>query len=151
MLFLDPYGTEVEWSTIKRIASFNALDTWILFPLSGIARMLQTKTQLDNIDRPFATRLNKIYGGDSWQQLYSEVQQATLFGGVDIERNPGTNGLLRIYREQLSGLFGNRFLKKSRTFRNSKNSPLYEFLFCAGNPKGAPIAKKIAKHILEHL
>ena len=40
VLFLDPFATEVEWSTIETIAGFNALDTWILFPLSAIARML---------------------------------------------------------------------------------------------------------------
>ena len=42
VLFLDPFATEVEWSTIETIASFKALDTWILFPVSAIARMLPT-------------------------------------------------------------------------------------------------------------
>ena len=40
VLFLDPFATEVEWATIEKIASFNALDTWILFPISAITRML---------------------------------------------------------------------------------------------------------------
>ena len=30
VLFLDPFATQVKWSTIERIAGFNALDTWIL-------------------------------------------------------------------------------------------------------------------------
>ena len=34
VLFLDPFATEVKWSTIETIAAFNALDTWILFPTS---------------------------------------------------------------------------------------------------------------------
>ena len=32
VLFLDQFSTEVEWSTVEKIASFEALDTWILFP-----------------------------------------------------------------------------------------------------------------------
>ena len=39
VLFLDPFSIEVEWSTIKRVASLNALDTWILFPVSAVMRM----------------------------------------------------------------------------------------------------------------
>jgi three-Cys-motif partner protein len=32
-LFLDPYGMQVEWSTIEAIASTKAIDLWLLFPL----------------------------------------------------------------------------------------------------------------------
>jgi len=42
VLFLDPFATQVEWSTLKEIAALQALDTWILFPVSAIARMLPT-------------------------------------------------------------------------------------------------------------
>ena len=49
VLFLDPFGAEVEWSTIEKIASFEALDTWILFPLSAIARMLPLLKMPDDI------------------------------------------------------------------------------------------------------
>lgn len=34
---------------------------------------------------------------------------------------------------------------------NSKNVPLYLLCFAAGNPKGAPIAVKIAREILERM
>ena len=34
---------------------------------------------------------------------------------------------------------------------NSKNSPLFLFCFCAGNPKGSKTAVKIAKEILEKI
>ena len=55
------------------------------------------------------------------------------------------DGLLEIYKGQLQKVFGSRFLNKSRTLKNSKNSPLFEFIFCAGHPKGASIAKRIAE------
>ena len=49
VLFLDPFATQVQWSTIETIASFNALDTWILFPTSAVARMLPTSKKPDDI------------------------------------------------------------------------------------------------------
>ena len=68
-----------------------------------------------------------------------------------MERQRGVDGLLSIYKENLKRLFGNRFLQKSRTLKNSKNSPLFEFLFCAGNPKGIELATRIANHILKRI
>ena len=49
VLFLDPFATQVQWSTIETIASFNALDTWILFPTFAVARMLPYSRQPDDI------------------------------------------------------------------------------------------------------
>jgi three-Cys-motif partner protein len=32
VLFLDPYGMQVEWQTIEAIAKTAAIDLWLLFP-----------------------------------------------------------------------------------------------------------------------
>ena len=151
VLFLDPFATEVEWSTIEKIAGFKALDTWILFPVSAIARMLPTSRRPDEISPEWAKRLSRIFGDESWRKLYQEDPQGNLFGGVEYQREPGVDGLIDIYKEKLRTLFGKRFLEKSQTLRNSRNSPLFEFMFCVGNPNGIGPAKRIAKHILEHI
>ena len=42
VLFLDPYGMQVEWKTIEAIASTKAIDLWLLFPLGiGVNRLLK--------------------------------------------------------------------------------------------------------------
>ena len=153
VLFLDPFATEVEWSTIARIAGFNALDTWILFPVSAIARMLPTGKRPDDIAPGWAGRLTTVFGDESWRELYRRNPQQDLFGWVEYERTPGVEGLLEIYKDKLTGLFKNRFLRKSRTLRNSTNSVLFEFLFCVGSssPKAIGAAQRIARHILEEL
>lgn len=151
VLFLDPFATEVEWSTIETIAGFNALDTWILFPVSAIARMLPTSQQPDDISQRWAKRLTRIFGDESWRDLYREVPQKHLFRNVEYQREPGVEGLIEIYKENLKNVFGKRLLEQSRTLKNSKDSPLFEFMFCVGNPNGIPLAKRIAKHILENI
>ena len=151
VLFLDPFATEVEWVTIEKIASFEALDTWILFPTSAIARMLPRKREPDNISLKWVNRLNRIYGDESWRDLYSINPQRSLFGDEEQQRPEGIDGLIRIYKNKLTQLLGNRFLNKSRTLKNSRNSALFEFLFCVGNPNGIGPAIRIAEHILKDL
>ena len=125
VLFLDPFGTQVEWSTIETVAGYEALDTWILFPVSAIARMLPTSRRPDDIAEGLVTRLTKVFGDEEWRKLYRVNPQGSLFeNNAAYERDPGTDGLLRIYKDKLSGLFGNRFLTQSRTLKNSRNSPL---------------------------
>ena len=95
--------------------------------------------------------LDRVYGCDIWKKLYDESEQQSIFPEPLIERSPGVSELLRIYQERLEDLFGNRYLKTSRTLKNSKNSSLFEFIFCVGNPNGIRPAKRIAEYILENL
>jgi len=146
VLFLDPFATEVKWSTIEMVASLNALDTWILFPTHAIMRMLPRANRPDG---GWANRLTEIYGDESWKGLYRK--KPSLFGDERSQRQVGTEGLVKIYKENLNQLFGERFLPQSRPLKNSNNGPLFEFIFCAGHPRGAKIAKRIAKHIVENI
>ncbi len=151
VLFLDPFATQVQWSTIETIASFNALDTWILFPTSAVTRMLPTSKKPDDISSGWVDRLTRVYGAESWRDLYQQSPQMRLFGDIEHERDPGVDGLLSIYKSNLGRLFEDRFLQEWRTLKNSKNSAMFEFLFCVGNPRGIKPAKPIAKHILDHI
>ena len=148
VLFLDPFATQVEWSTIETVAGFNALDIWILFPVFAISRMLPRSKRPEDVVDGWAARLNTVFGDESWRDLYRETPQGNLFGAVEHEREPGVDGLLRIYKSKLAELFGERFMQQSRLLKNSKNAALFDFLFCVGNEKGIAPAKRIAEYIL---
>ena len=148
VLFLDPFATEVEWATIERIASFHALDTWLLFPINAIARILPVSKNPDDVSPAWANRLTHIFGDGRWRDLYYVNPQQSLFGEELHRRDPGSAGIVRIYKGKLNNLFGRRFMEESKTFVNSRNSPLFEFVFCVGNEAGIGPAKRIAQHIL---
>ena len=150
VLFLDPFATEIEWAAIERIASFNALDTWILFPVSAISRMLPTSRIPDDISEKWSDRLTRIFGDESWRELYSTSRQQSFWGDVQHQRDPGVDGIVRLYKAKLEFLFGKRFMEQSKTFMNSTNAPLFEFMFCVGsnNGKAIDLAKRIAGYIL---
>jgi len=144
VLFLDPFGTQVKWSTVEKIAIYEAFDTWILFPVSAIARMLPRTRKPDDIDVGWSVRLTEVFGNDSWRGQYQESRQLSLFGKPGFQRKPGVDRLCDIYKARLVSAFGSRFLQdSSRTPKNSTNSPLFEFMFCVGNPSGIEPAKKL--------
>ncbi len=151
VLFADPFGTQMEWETVKHLASLERLDMWLLFPVGAIARMLPRSKNPDEVEPTWASRLSLVYGGDDWRRLYSPARQRSFFDEEAVERARGVAGLLAIYKDHLAKAFGPRFLPDSRTLTNSRNSPLFEFIFCAGHPNGASIAKRIAKHIVNNI
>ena len=110
--------------------------------------MLPTNRPPEDVSPKFAQTLTRVYGNDSWKNLYQEIPQ--LFNEESrFERVSGVNNLIGIYKDRLRELFGERFLDQSKTLRNSRNSPLYDLVFCVGSD--APAAIGLAKPIVEHL
>ena len=151
VLFLDPFGTQVDWATIQSICRTNALDTWILFPVGTVQRILPRSRRPENVSPRWASRLDRIYGGDTWKALYTPSQQLPLLGPRRDQRERGVSGLLETYRQQLRNLVKDRFLAESGTLRNSRGAPLFELLFFVGNRRGIGPAKRIAKHLLKDI
>lgn len=151
VLFLDPFATEVAMSTLAHVASLECFDTWILFPVSAVARLLPRSREPDEISEKWVERLDLVYGGDSWRGLYRPDRQQNLWGSADTTRTPGISGLTRIYRERLSEIFGRRLLGDRAELRNSRGSVLFELIFCVGHPRGIGPAKNIAAHLLNNI
>lgn len=151
VLFLDPFATELEWATLKSVCETRALDTWILFPIGAIGRLLPRGKKPEDVNEQWPLCLDRIYGGDSWRELYGPSEQRSLFGPPLERRHRGVDGLLRIYKDRLRDLFGDRFLDASGTLVNSRDSPLFELLFAVGNPRGIGPAKRIAKYLLQDI
>ncbi len=151
VLFVDPFGTQFDWSTAEKIASLERLDMWLLFPASSIGRMLPRSRDPSDVEQGWEARLNRVYGSDGWRNLYHPAAQFGLFDQSGTERDAGVDGLVAIYKAQLRDVFGDRLLEQSLTLLNSRESPLFELIFCAGhpNPKAIRAAHGIAKHLIE--
>ncbi len=138
VVFLDPYATEVAWSTVKAIANTKKIDCWILFPIRAISGMMPKRKESDSQEQ-----LARVFGGNDWRNLY----QSTLFKDV-LRRESGNDDIANLYRSLLSEIFEEVVLTR-RPLKNSKNSELFDLMFAAGNPHGAKIAVRIAKSIIE--
>jgi three-Cys-motif partner protein len=79
VVFLDPFGNQVEWSTIEAIAGTTAIDLWYLFPAGlGVHRQIGRDARVDADKEASLTRL---YGTPEWRTvLISEEESPDLFG-----------------------------------------------------------------------
>src|SRR5207248_10863849 len=77
VVFLDPYGMQVEWPTIEAIATTRAIDVWILFPLGMGANRLLTR-KLEDIPDVWRRSLDRIFGTNEWQNRFYETRSSTL-------------------------------------------------------------------------
>ena len=137
VLFLDPYGMEVEWSTIAAIANTQAIDLWMLFPLGvAVNRLLKRD---GNVDTTVRHKLDRFFGTTDWYDtFYETVSAPTLFGKEIVTQKTGDFKSVEQYFVQ----------HLQSVFTKVANNPLYLLCFAAGNPKGASTAVKIAQDIL---
>ena len=146
VLFLDPYAMQVEWSTIQAVAQTQAIDMWYLFPLAAVNRLLRRDAEIDDAWRQ---RLDRIFGTNDWETaFYQRRATQTLFGEEEsIEKVATFDGIKNFLLDRLKGEFAD-VVPNPVILENSRCSPLFLLCFAAGNPKGAPIAVKIARGIL---
>lgn len=147
VMFLDPFGMDVDWETIMLIAKTEAIDLWYLFPLGmGINRLL-TKNSLPS--EGFQKKLNKILGTDEWIKFYKEIKVSDLFGEQTIiKKDADFNKLSNFIVERLSSCFCG-VAKNPLMLYNSTNNPIFLLCFASGNLKGSKTAIKIAEYILK--
>jgi three-Cys-motif partner protein len=148
VLFLDPFGMEVEWKTIEFIAKTEAIDLWILFPLGiSVNRMLMRKR--DEIPEKWSSDLDKIFGTHEWfNEFYEEKREETLFGKNNIvNKTANFDKIAHYYIKRLEKVFSG-VVKEPMYLYNSTNNPIFLLCFASGNRKGSKTAIKIAKDII---
>ncbi|MCG3112125.1 MAG: three-Cys-motif partner protein TcmP [Candidatus Manganitrophus sp. SB1] len=148
VVFLDPYGMQVDWSTIEKIAATEAIDLWILYPLGqAVNRLLKREGPPTG---GWADRLTRFFGSEEWKtRFYKLSPQETLFGDSSLEKGADFDSLGNYFLERLGTVF-TAVAKNTLALRNSKGVPLFLLCFAAGNPKGAKTAVGIANDILKN-
>lgn len=149
VLFLDPYGMTVPWTTLQKIADIKALDVWYLFPLSAVYR--QAANDFDRVDQSKSNSLDEVLGTTTWRDhFYQATGQAGLLGEQESR--------IKVFTpEDIAGFAKGRL---AEVFEGWVSDPLYLYspngaklfaLFCCISnpaPKAVGLAKKIASHIL---
>lgn len=147
VIFLDPYGMQVEWNTIEAIAKTQAIDLWILFPLGQAVNRLLTENCPPK--DAWADRLTKFFGSDDWKKaFYRTCVEPTLFGEETLVLKDADFASIEHYFIQRLKTIFPKVAENSLWLRNSRNVPIFLLCFAASNPKGAPTAVKIAQYIL---
>ena len=149
VVFLDPYGMQVDWETLKALGATCGVDLWLLFPLGvGVMRLL-TKAALP--PEAWRQRITRMLGTTEWEnEFYRTHSQAELgLGFAPIKsRDVDCAGVSKFLLGRLAKVFY-QVHPAARVLINSKKNPLYLLCFACGNEKGARPAMNIAGHLLK--
>lgn len=139
---------QVNWATIEAVASTGAIDLWLLLPLGiGVNRLL---TRSGDIHPAWRARLNQFLGTEVWYEEFYRFEPPApdLFGdGSARVVRASIEVIGRYFIERLHQIFAG-VAQRPAVLLNRRGSPLYLLCFAAGNRRGAPIALKIAEHLL---
>jgi three-Cys-motif partner protein len=131
VVFLDPFGMQVPWSTIEALGRTKAIEVIINFPLGMAIQRLLTKS--GDIPEGWQISLNAFFGSPEWRALAYE-EGSDLFGPK--KRKAGDAGLklLQWYRARLAKIFGH--VSTARLIKNTRGNPLYYLIWAGPNKKG---------------
>ena len=152
VLFLDPYGANMDFDTMRQIARIPAVDVWVLFPLGQAVNRMLTR-DFAQMHPSWAVRLDRIFGTADWQKRFYTTQNAPSLFPVNpvTTKTCGWNEITEFYKERLETIFA-KVASETKLLKNSTNVPLFAFLFAMANPspKAQNAALRIANHILKH-
>jgi three-Cys-motif partner protein len=148
VVFLDPYGMQVDGETLEALAGTRAIDLWLLFPLGVAVNRLLTKVGPPPDE--WANALTRIFGTKDWEKaFYPKKREEMLWGPEETQRKEATlQAIGRFFLDRLKTIFA-KVAANPLPLWNSKGTPIYLLCFAAGNPKGAPTAVRIAQDILK--
>jgi three-Cys-motif partner protein len=139
VMFIDPFGMQVPWSTIEAIASTKGAEIILNLPVGmAIQRFLPKSGDIHPSQREM---LNSYFGNPEWEELVYE-KSPNLFGDMGVAKTSGSGEKLADwYRGRLKKIFG--FAPPPRLICNTQGSHLYYLFFAGPNETGAKIAAYI--------
>lgn len=143
--FLDPFALHVTWATIQAIARTQAIDMWLLFPAMAVNRMLPRSGV---VPETWADRLTETFGSNDWKDVFYRQEETDLFGETSLAKTPKIFSKLSEYVTKRLGSEFAGVHEQPLILRNTSGAPIFLLCFACGNPAGAPIATRIAQHII---
>ncbi len=142
LVFLDPFGMHIEWKSIEGLKGTRS-DVWLLIPTGVIVnRLLDKAYELRHIKR-----LESFFGlpeNEIKSEFYKEEMQMTLFGNVtEVKKiSNSIHHIATIYIRQLKTIW-NYVTEEPLILYNSRNVPIYHFVFATNNAAAKNIATDI--------
>lgn len=142
LIFLDPFGMQINWLSIEKLKD-KRVDLWILIP-SGVTinRLLDKKGKLK-----FSKKIQSYFGlteDEIRNRFYETKTVKTLFGQDEAikKANDSIYKIAELYVERLKSIW--KFVTdKPMILYNTRNVPIYHFVFASNNEKAIKIASQI--------
>jgi three-Cys-motif partner protein len=150
VMFLDPFGNQVDWSTIQAIARTRAIDLWYLFPAHlGINRQISA---FGEFDAHKGASLDRVLGTSEWREEFvAQIKHENLWGEAEqisfkqSTVDSVTRFMIRRMRVVFKGVVLDEWLPLGRG-----GSHWYSLIFACSNPsaKATDIAERVARAVM---
>lgn len=148
VVFLDPFGSQVDFATLQTLARTKAVDLWYLFPsFLSVFRQISKEGQQTPEQR---ASLVRILGTDKWQEKWikTEIQLDLLGHQLVTTKRVETDEITQFMIQQMKDEFGGRVLDDWLPL-GKDGAHWYSLLFAWANPSPkARLAAKFAEYVL---
>ncbi|AWV14885.1 hypothetical protein A3862_04670 [Methylobacterium sp. XJLW] len=138
VVFVDPFGMHIPWSTLEALARTGAIEVFVNFPLGmAIQRFL---VRSGDIRENWQATLDSFFGSPDWR-IHAYEERDGLFGAETLKLADSGIQLLEWYRGRLKEAFGH--VSPGRLIRNTQGGHLYYLVWAGPNKKGLDGAQHI--------
>jgi three-Cys-motif partner protein len=123
LLFLDPYGLDIDWRVIEAAGRSRCIDLLLNFPIMDM-NMNILKTDPSRTAPDQAARMDRFWGDDDWKKDCYE-EQPGLFGMLPPRKKPGNEPAVLAYQKRLKEAAGFSYVSTALPMRNEKNAIVY--------------------------
>ncbi|EOR93611.1 hypothetical protein ADIARSV_3195 [Arcticibacter svalbardensis MN12-7] len=146
LVFIDPFGINLDWASIEILRGLG-VDLWILAPTGlGVNRMLENKA---NLPESWWLRLERFFGVNRkliLNTMYKEYVDPDLFGGITkrtIKVTKATSKIFEMYQGRMKTVFN--YTSDPYIIINRNNSVMYHFFLASDNQTAINIANDIVR------
>lgn len=155
VIFLDPYGMALDWSTLEAIRNTRAIDVWYLVSLEGLFRQAaRDRAKLTDYKR---AKICQMVGcadwEDEWYPAADRFDLVDLMSGSNApaegsRRRAGIGEMEAFFQRRLTSLFPK--VAAPIRLKNKGGVETFSLFFAASNPepRAYGLAIRIANHIL---
>jgi three-Cys-motif partner protein len=132
LVFLDPYGLQVEWDTVELLAQSHKVDVLINFSLMGVIRNLR---RTGGPTAQFRHLLERVMHSTGWVDELYTVQGSLLENPVAVRGNLAPRRGAQHYKSDLERIFAT--VSEPAIMTNSRGGPIYALVFASQNTRAA--------------
>ena len=151
VVFLDPYGMAVDWSTIQTLGKRAKVDLWLLFPIGQAVNRVLTRNEPP--PAKWSEKLDRFFGTHDWYEAFYATPQEIAGAKGQLSLLEQETAPIKIANFDSIGDFFVRRLEtvfshvaKPRPLLNSQYVPLYLLCFASHNEAALKIAGDLLKN-----
>jgi three-Cys-motif partner protein len=150
IIFLDPFGNNVDWATLEVIAQTPGIDLWYLFPSGlGVTRQM---SEDGTVQKDAKVSLDRMFGTSDWEKhlVVKELAGDLFDENLEVTRKVATaDSVTRYMIGRMQTIFPSRVLDRWLPL-GRQGGHWYSLLFAWSNPSPAAtnLASRVAREIM---